>query len=130
MLRKITLLGTTLAVGALTVLGTGCNQLKSRDDLNKGVAAYKNAKYSEAVDDFQEAINLDPKNPNARVYLATAYMMQWIPGAVSPENVQFATKAKDEFGTYRSSVERHHCLPNTTLEVRNHDDFAHGRAHY
>jgi len=98
MLRKITLLGTTLAVGALTVLGTGCNQLKSRDDLNKGVAAYKNAKYSEAVDDFQEAINLDPKNPNARVYLATAYMMQWIPGAVSPENVQFATRAKDEFG--------------------------------
>ena len=30
---------------------------------------------------FQEAIDLDPKNPNARVYLATAYMMQWIPGA-------------------------------------------------
>src|SRR5689334_19238528 len=98
MLRKATLLGAALAVGALTLLGTGCNQLKSRDDLNKGVAAYKNAKYSEAVDDFQEAINLDPKNPNARVYLATAYMMQWIPGAVSPENVQFATKAKDEFG--------------------------------
>lgn len=98
MLRKVTLLGAVLAAGALTLLGTGCNQLKSRDDLNKGVAAYKNAKYSEAVDDFQEAISLDPKNPNARVYLATAYMMQWIPGAVSPENVQFATKAKDEFG--------------------------------
>jgi tetratricopeptide (TPR) repeat protein len=62
------------------------------------VSAYKNAKYSEAVDDFQEAISLDPKNPNARVYLATAYMVQWIPGAMSPENVQFATKAKDEFG--------------------------------
>jgi tetratricopeptide (TPR) repeat protein len=98
MLRKATLLGAVLAVGALTLLGTGCNQLKSRDDLNKGVSAYKNAKYSDAVSFFQEAIDLDPKNPNARVYLATAYMMQWIPGAVSPENVQFATKAKDEFG--------------------------------
>jgi tetratricopeptide (TPR) repeat protein len=98
MLRKATLLGAALAVGALTLLGTGCNQLKSRDDLNKGVSAYKNAKYSDAVSFFQEAIDLDPKNPNARVYLATAYMMQWIPGAVSPENVQFATKAKDEFG--------------------------------
>jgi tetratricopeptide (TPR) repeat protein len=98
MLRKATLLAAALAVGALTLLGTGCNQLKSRDDLNKGVAAYKNAKYSDAVSFFQEAIELDPKNPNARVYLATAYMMQWIPGAISPENVQFATKAKDEFG--------------------------------
>jgi tetratricopeptide (TPR) repeat protein len=98
MLRKATLLGAALTVGALTLLGTGCNQLRSRDDLNKGVAAYKNAKYSDAVSFFQEAIDLDPKNPNARVYLATAYMMQWIPGAVSPENVQFATKAKDEFG--------------------------------
>jgi len=98
MLRNVTLFGAAALVGTLTLLGSGCNQLKSRDDLNKGVAAYKNAKYSEAVDDFQEAITLDPKNPNARVYLATAYMMQWIPGAVSPENVQFATKAKDEFG--------------------------------
>lgn len=98
MLRKATLLGAGLAVGTLTLLGTGCNQLKSRDDLNKGVSAYKNAKYSDAVGYFQEATDLDPKNPNARVYLATAYMMQWIPGAISPENVQFATKAKDEFG--------------------------------
>lgn len=98
MLRKASLLGAALLVGALTLLGTGCNKLKSRDDLNKGVAAYKNAKYSDAVNFFQEAISLDPENPNARVYLATAYMMQWIPGADSPENIQFATKAKDEFG--------------------------------
>jgi len=97
MLRKATLLGATLLVGALTLLGTGCNKLKSRDDLNKGVSAYKNAKYSDAVNFFQEAISLDPDNPNARVYLATAYMMQWIPGAESPENIQFASKAKDEF---------------------------------
>jgi tetratricopeptide (TPR) repeat protein len=98
MLRKASLLGTALLVGALTLLGTGCNKLRSRDDLNKGVAAYKNAKYSDAVGFFQEAISLDPDNPNARVYLATAYMMQWIPGADSPENIQFASKAKDEFG--------------------------------
>jgi len=98
MLRKATLFSAALLAGTLTLLGTGCNKLKSRDDLNKGVAAYKNAKYSAAVDFFQEAIALDPENPNARVYLATAYMMQWIPGAESPENLQFASKAKDEFG--------------------------------
>jgi len=97
MFPKATLLGAVISVSALALVGTGCNQLKSRDDLNKGVAAYKNAKYSDAVNFFQEATVLDPKNPNARVYLATAYMMQWIPGAESPENLQFASKAKDEF---------------------------------
>ena len=86
-----------VAIGALTLLATGCNKLRSRDDLNKGVAAYKNAKYSVAVDLFQQAIALDGTNPNARVYLATAYIMQWIPGAESPENLQFAAKAKEEF---------------------------------
>jgi tetratricopeptide (TPR) repeat protein len=98
MMRKSALLGAMLAVGALTLLGTGCNKLKSRDNLNKGVSAYKNAKYSDAVNFFQQAVELDPDNPNAGVYLATAYMMQWIPGADSPENVQFSTKAKQEFG--------------------------------
>ena len=98
MMSKITLLGAMIAIGALTLLGTGCNKLMSRDNLNKGVSAYKNAKYSDAVNYFQQAVQLDPENPNAGVYLATAYMMQWIPGAESPENLQFASKAKDEFG--------------------------------
>jgi tetratricopeptide (TPR) repeat protein len=31
------------------------------------------------------------------MYLATAYMVQWIPGAESPENLEYARKAKEEF---------------------------------
>jgi tetratricopeptide (TPR) repeat protein len=96
-MRNATLISATLLAGALTLLGTGCNKLKSRDDLNKGVNAYRNAKYSDAVNLFQESIDLDPDNGNARTYLAIAYMMQWIPGAESPENKQFATKAREEF---------------------------------
>lgn len=90
-------LAAVAALGTLALFGTGCNKLKSRDNLNKGVSAYKNAKYGDAVSLFQQAIDLDPTNPNARVYLATAYMMQWIPGATSPENDAFATKAREEF---------------------------------
>jgi tetratricopeptide (TPR) repeat protein len=97
MMRNVNFLGAVIAIGALTLLGTGCDKLKSRDNLNKGVSAYKNAKYSDAVSFFQQAVDLDPTNPNAGVYLATAYMMQWIPGASSPENIAFATKAKEEF---------------------------------
>ena len=96
-MRNVTLICATMLAGALTILGTGCSKLKSRDDLNKGVSAYRNAKYSDAVNFFQEATDLDPENGNARTYLAIAYMMQWIPGAASPENVQFASKAREEF---------------------------------
>src|SRR5262249_33910307 len=96
-MRKITLLSATVLAGVTVLLGTGCDKLKSREDLNKGVSANKNAKYSDAVTFSKKAIALAPKNPNARTYLATAYMMQWIPGAESPENVAFASKAKEEF---------------------------------
>ena len=86
-----------LAAGALFLFGTGCEKLKSRDNLNKGVAAFKGAKYSDATTFFKEAIRLDPDNPNAKLYLATAYMVQWIPGADSPENNEFAKNAREQF---------------------------------
>ncbi len=96
-MRNVSLVGAMLLASTLALFGTGCNKLKSRDDLNKGVNAFRNAKYNDAVTFFQEAVDLDDANPNARVYLATAYMMQWIPGADSPENIEFAKKAREEF---------------------------------
>lgn len=86
-----------LAVAALALAASGCNKLKSRDQLNRGVEAYKNAKYSEAVDHFKESIRLDPNSPNAKVFLATAYMNQYIPGADSPENTRNLQAARAQF---------------------------------
>ncbi len=83
--------------GVLMLVGAGCDKLKSRDHINQGIAAYKNAKYTEAVEHFKQAAALDPENSNAQLYLATAYMVQWIPGAESPENNEYAAKAKEEF---------------------------------
>jgi len=87
------------AIGiGLCLLGvTGCDKLKSRDRLNRGVQAYRSARYADAVDFFKEAVALDPNNLNGRLYLATAYMSQYIPGAGSPENLQVAKQAKEEF---------------------------------
>jgi len=100
-MRKVSSVSAGIVTGIL-ILGvmlstTGCDKLKSRDDINKGIAAFKNAKYGDAVELFKQAAVLDPDNPNARLYLATSYMSQWIPGAESPENLQFAQMAKDEF---------------------------------
>ena len=68
-----------------------------RDALNRGVAAFKSARYADAVAAFHEAIRLDPSNVNPHLYLGTAYMAQWIPGASSPENTDFANRAEAEF---------------------------------
>jgi tetratricopeptide (TPR) repeat protein len=90
------ILGLT-AIVAMLVATTGCAKLMARDHLNKGVAAFKNARYPEAVENFKKAIEYDPTFTTARLYLATAYMSQYIPGADSPENNQNAEAAKREF---------------------------------
>jgi tetratricopeptide (TPR) repeat protein len=96
-MNRIFKFGLVALAGLVMLFGTGCDKLKSRDQLNKGVQAYRNARYAEAIDFFKTAIALDPNNPSARLYLATAYMTQWIPGADSPENKQLAEQAKKEF---------------------------------
>ena len=88
---------TALAAAVLLLGAAGCARLQSRDNLNKGVREYKGAKFAEAVKYFQQAIELDPEFTTARLYLATAYMSQWIPGADSEENNKYAKAAEDNF---------------------------------
>lgn len=82
---------------AAAVFMTGCSKLKSRDEMNQGVQAYKATHYLDAANHFKKAIALDPTNQNAQLYLATSYMTQWIPGAESEENSRMYSAAKDEF---------------------------------
>jgi tetratricopeptide (TPR) repeat protein len=90
--------GLSLAMLAVVVAaGSGCNKLKARDLLNKGVANFKNGQYDAAVEDFKQAKDLDPSLLNARLYLATAYASQYIPGAPSEENMQRGNAAINEF---------------------------------
>ena len=78
---KISFKFAAVAGAALLVLSaTGCDKLRARDQLNKGVAAYKNARYEQAINNFKEAVALDGTLKNAKLYLATAYAQQYIPG--------------------------------------------------
>jgi tetratricopeptide (TPR) repeat protein len=87
-----------LALGAgLVVFTTGCEKLQSRDQMNKGVQSYKALKYADAAKHFQQAVQLDPTNQNAQLYLATSYMTQWVPGVDSPDNKKNYNMAQQEF---------------------------------
>ncbi|HLK32705.1 MAG TPA: tetratricopeptide repeat protein [Terriglobales bacterium] len=79
------------------IAAAGCNVLKARSDLNKGVQAYKNAKYDQAIEYFKDSVALDPNLINARLYLATAYAQQFVPGVDSPENNKSAEAAIDQY---------------------------------
>ena len=86
-----------LATAALALLGSSCTKLKARDQLNQGVQSYRNAQYPDAVEHFKRAVELDPSYSTARLYLATAYMQQYVPGADSPENNQCWDAAYNQF---------------------------------
>src|SRR5580693_4836662 len=94
------------AMAALLILAagvSGCSKLRARDLLNKGVAAFKEAQFDKAVEYFKEAKELDPDLMNARLYLATAYASQYIPGAPSAENKRHGDEAIAE---YKSVLEK------------------------
>ena len=88
----------TLAAVALALISaSGCNKLRARDQLNKGVESYKDSKYELAIGHFQKAVELDPTLINARMYLATAFVSQYIPGVDDPDNLRTANQAIDEY---------------------------------
>ena len=72
--------------------------IDSRGWINKGVQEVKSARYQDATESFQKAVDLDPNNVAAHLYLGTAWMSQYIPGAESPVNTDIANNAEVEFG--------------------------------
>lgn len=88
------------ASAALLVLlasTVGCAKLRARDQLVKGVQAFKSGQYEQATDRFQESIKLDPSYDVAKLYLATAYSYQVVPNSDDPANIAIARKALDFF---------------------------------
>ncbi len=85
----------TLAVAlvGMVLSMSGCDRLAARDQLNKGVEAYKSGKYEEAIGHFQKATELDPTLPMAKSYLATALSQNIVPGLDTPENLKTAQQA-------------------------------------
>jgi len=91
---------------ALLLLGlislSGCNlpvvkKLKARDYLNKGVSQFSNQKFDAAAQLFEKSLELDPSFEIARMYLATAYMSQFIPGSTDPRSERMANLAIETF---------------------------------
>ena len=81
----------------LALASTSCAKLQARDNLNKGVRAFRDAHYENAVKYFQQAVQLDPELTTAEIYLGTAYAQQFVPGSREPENDKNAQMAIQTF---------------------------------
>jgi tetratricopeptide (TPR) repeat protein len=93
--RSARFLAVLAALASLT--GVGCDKLRARDQLNKGVQSYRGAQYDAAIEHFKNAVSLDPSLTVAGLYLATAYAQQCVPGVESPDNTRNCNQAIDEF---------------------------------
>ncbi|MGH9488195.1 MAG: tetratricopeptide repeat protein [Terriglobales bacterium] len=86
-----------VAMAGLALSAAGCQKLEARDQLNRGVAAFNAAQFNAAITNFQQAIKLDPTLVNAKLYLATAYQSQFVPGSPTPDNMRYADNALSEY---------------------------------
>jgi tetratricopeptide (TPR) repeat protein len=112
------------------VLG-GCNWLRARDNLNKGVRAYRETNYPVAVEHFSDALAQDPELLEAELYLGMAYLMQYIPQLNTPENDENAARAIETFeGVLSRNPENTTAIAGLASLYQNTGDFDRARDAY
>jgi tetratricopeptide (TPR) repeat protein len=94
---KIKRLAPLLGVLLLAALSTGCKKLQARNELNKGVAAFRAAQFQQAIERFRKAEDFDPTLLNARIYLAAARFQLYVPGGDSKENIDTGNQAIKDY---------------------------------
>jgi tetratricopeptide (TPR) repeat protein len=84
---------------ALSLL-SGCNKIKSKQEIKKGNEFLKAAQYLPALTSYQEALRLDPAETKLNKHIGIAYMGLYQPGSKHPKDLEFASKAIEHLKTY------------------------------
>jgi tetratricopeptide (TPR) repeat protein len=84
---------------AVTVL-SGCNKIKSKQEIKRGNEFLKAAQYQSALAAYQEAMRLDPAETKLNKHIGIAYMGLYQPGSKHPKDLEFAQKAIEHLKTY------------------------------
>jgi tetratricopeptide (TPR) repeat protein len=95
-----------LLVLVALVSASGCgyiNSLRAKNELNKVAQNYKEKKFAEAEKHAKRALELDPYNENAPVFIARTIHAQYRKGVDSPENV---AKANEAITAYRELAKK------------------------
>lgn len=95
MIRK---LATVCAVALLALATASCQKLQARDNLVKGIKAFKETQFETAIKHFDLARQQDPNLANAELYLATSYAQLFDPNLPAEgDNQKYANNAIQVF---------------------------------
>lgn len=89
-----------IALAVLVVSSSGCgviNRIRSKNQLNEAARAYREAHFEEAEQHSRRALELDPDNKTAPLFIARIVHREYRPGINTPDNIAKARKAIDEY---------------------------------
>lgn len=89
-----------VGLALLVAYSSGCsmvNKIRSKNELNETARAYKNGNFEEAEQHARRALELDPNNKTAPIFIARTIHSQYKPGIDSAENKQKAQEAIEAY---------------------------------
>lgn len=89
-----------LVVAAGLLGTTGCEEIKSRREIQKGNRLYLEGRYRQAVEKYESALARTPDLTTGQHNAGLAYYRMFQPGLETPDNKEVATKAAEHFQKY------------------------------
>lgn len=98
--RLAIVLATLAVLAVLVVTSSGCsviNRIRSKNQLNEAARAYREAHFEEAEAHSRRALELDPDNKTAPLFIARIVHREFKPGINTPDNIAKARQAIEEY---------------------------------
>ena len=89
-----------IVLALLVITGSGCsviNRIRAKNQLNEAARAYREAHFDEAETHSRRALELDPDNKTAPLFIARIVHREYRPGVNTPENLAKAHAAIEEY---------------------------------
>lgn len=95
-----------IPVAVLVVVTSGCsviNRIRAKNELNEAARAYRESHFDEAEQRSRRALELDPDNKTAPIFIARTIHAQYRPGVNNPDNL---AKANEAIEAYKRILEK------------------------
>ncbi len=94
-----------IALAVVIASGSGCgviNRIRAKNELNEAARTYREGQFVEAEVHARKALDLDPNNKTAPLFIARTVHAQYRNGVNTPENI---AKAREAIEAYRKILE-------------------------
>jgi tetratricopeptide (TPR) repeat protein len=94
-----------IVLAVLVVSSSGCgviNRIRAKNELNEAARSYRESHFDEAEQHSRRALELDPGNKTAPLFIARTIHAQYRPGVTTPENL---AKANEAIAAYKKILE-------------------------